>query len=104
MRVKEEEIRPSELIREYLHLCTQDIVRYFSDVARHDLPCVACGHEEQLFEFDKHGFSYATCQKCHTLYQTPRPLLVAFEHFYRDSCSSRYWSNTFFPAVAEARR
>jgi hypothetical protein len=30
--------------------------------------------------------------------------LSAFENFYRDSVSSNYWAEVFFPAVAEARR
>jgi SAM-dependent methyltransferase len=65
---------------------------------------VACGSRDGRFAFEKHGFPYTRCCGCGTLYQSPRPPIEAFEAFYRDSVSSRYWAEEFFPAVAEARR
>lgn len=53
---------------------------------------------------EKNGFAYVRCGDCGTLFQSPRPPLEAFEAFYRHSESSAYWSDIFFPAVAEVRR
>lgn len=102
--MKEADIRPEALLNRYLHLSAEDAERCFSGVVREDRSCVACGSVEAHFEFEKNGFAYASCKQCGTLYQTPRPPLKAFEAFYRDSVSSRYWAEQFFPAVAEARR
>ena len=38
------------------------------------------------------------------MFQNPRPPIAAFEAFYRDSESSKYWAEVFFPSVAEIRR
>ena len=65
---------------------------------------MACESEELVREFEKNGFVYSSCQNCGTLFQSPRPSIEAFEAFYRNSVSSRYWAEEFFPAVAEARR
>lgn len=102
--MKENDIRPEALLNRYLELSAEDAARCFSGSARESQPCVACGEVVIHREFSKNGFDYATCQYCGTLYQTPRPSIQAFEAFYRDSVSSRYWSEQFFPAVAEVRR
>lgn len=102
--MKEQDIRPQALLNRYLELSAQDAEHCFSGGNRRVLPCVACGSAETHLEFSKNGFEYATCNHCGTLYQTPRPTIESFEAFYRDSASSRYWAEEFFPAVAEARR
>lgn len=102
--MKESDIRPEALLQRYLALSEQDAAICFVDVPRSNIPCVACGAVNLVVEFDKNGFAYSSCQDCHTLFQSPRPSIAAFEAFYRDSISSRYWADEFFPAVAEARR
>lgn len=102
--MKENDIRPEALLNRYLELSAQDAERCFSDSPRQPCDCVACGSKKLNPEFEKNGFGYVTCEDCGTLFQAPRPPLEAFEAFYRDSESSRYWAEQFFPAVAEARR
>lgn len=102
--MKENDIRPDHLLRRYLDLNAQDAKACFGGVDRITIPCVACGGEKAHHEFDKNDFPYARCNGCGTLFQSPRPSISAFERFYRDSESSRYWSDVFFPAVAEVRR
>lgn len=102
--MKEHDIRPKELLARYLELSALDAERCFSGSDRRDLPCVACGGTQKTKQFEKNGFSYARCNNCGTVYQVPRPTLEAFEEFYRDSESSRFWAEVFFPAVAEIRR
>jgi 2-polyprenyl-3-methyl-5-hydroxy-6-metoxy-1,4-benzoquinol methylase len=102
--MKESDIRPQDLLDRYVELSAQDAEYCFADGRRDDTPCVACGSVEVVSQFVKSGFAYAQCIQCGTLYQTPRPLPEAFEAFYRNSASSRYWAEVFFPAVAEARR
>ena len=102
--MKERDIRPEALVQRYLELSAQDARRFFADDVRMDIPCVACGGNENDHAFEKHGFGYCRCKACGTLYQNPRPRQSLFEAFYRDSASSNYWAEVFFPAVAEARR
>lgn len=102
--MKEEDIRPKKLLERYIQLSAEDAKKYFTKVQRFDIPCVACGAKKVTHQFSKLEFNYAKCNECNTLYQTPRPIPFAFEQFYRDSDSSNFWANTFFPSVAEIRR
>lgn len=102
--MKESDIRPEALLRRYLELSKRDAELCFADTQRLNIPCVACGSKHLKGEFDKNGFTYSSCRDCGTLFQSPRPPIAAFEAFYRDSASSRYWAEEFFPAVVEARR
>lgn len=102
--MKEREIRPPALLDRYLELCAKDAVSCFAGVARAGVACVACGGSRSTPQFEKDGFAYTQCADCRTLYQNPRPSIAAFEKFYRQSESSRFWAEVFFPAVAEVRR
>ncbi|MCG8566167.1 MAG: hypothetical protein MI747_13905, partial [Desulfobacterales bacterium] len=102
--MKENEIRPQALLDEYLRLSREDAATCFPDTDRNDVPCVACQGTEAVFQFSKHGFGFVQCEGCGSMFQSPRPSMVAFERFYRGSKSSDFWANQFFPTVAEARR
>ncbi|NTW99214.1 MAG: SAM-dependent methyltransferase, partial [Geobacteraceae bacterium] len=102
--MKEQEIRPEALFNRYVDLCLQDAEHCFGECSRTEVPCVACGGYQSTHCFVKHGFAYAQCNLCGTLFQNPRPPVEIFEAFYRQSESSRYWAEVFYPAVAEIRR
>lgn len=102
--MKEHEIRPEALLNRYVELSAKDAESCFGDAARLAMNCVACGGTHSTHQFDKSGFAYTQCADCKTLFQSPRPSIAAFEAFYRQSESSRYWAEVFFPAVAEVRR
>ena len=102
--MKETDIRPLELMKRYVELSAKDADLCFTGGQRRDLPCVSCGSENIKKEFSKSGFEYASCNDCGTLYQTPRPPIKEFDAFYKNSRSSQYWADVFFPSVAEARR
>ena len=102
--MKETDIRPLELMKRYVELSAKDADLCFTGGQRRDLPCVSCGSINIIKEFSKSGFDYASCNECGTLYQTPRPPIKEFDAFYKNSRSSKYWADVFFPSVAEARR
>lgn len=103
--MKESDIRPQDLLQEYLRLSSKDVQAYFFDVnSRNAISCPACDSRQVDSVFEKSGFGYVQCQSCSTLYQSPRPCLRDFEKFYIDSPSSNFWAEIFFPQVAESRR
>jgi SAM-dependent methyltransferase len=102
--MRENEIRPQALLDRYLELSALDAATCFDETPRQALACVACGREHTLYQFEKSGFAYGRCGFCGTLFQSPRPAIASFEAFYRNSASSKYWAEVFFPAVAEIRR
>lgn len=100
----EKDIRPADLHNAYLELSKEDARFCFEDVPRYEIDCVACGSNETNFVFQKFGFDYRECASCKTVFQSSRPEKQAFDEFYKNSASSAFWANDFFPAVLEARR
>ncbi len=101
--MKEEDIRPRALFRRFLELAREDARACFATAPRRDVPCPACAAAGEP-AFEKDGFAYALCPRCRTLYVSPRPDAAAFQAFYRDSPSARFWAEEFYPATAAGRR
>lgn len=105
MIMKEFEIRPRALFDEYLAIARNDIATYFSDTASlEEVVCPACNAAVAEQAFVKHGFTYCSCQTCGSLYVSPRPTAEMINRYYRESASSKFWAERFFPETAEARR
>lgn len=103
--MKEADIRPKALFDEYLRLSAADVARFFPDPDEFEVrPCPACAEPGANAAFTKTRFEYVRCASCDTLYARRIPPPTAFAAFYRDSPSTKYWAETFFPAVAEVRR
>lgn len=101
--MKEEEIRPKKLFDELLRLNREDISIYFSNANYEKINCPAC-NEKGGFSFTKDGFDFDECEKCKSLYVSPRPEKSAFENYYTDSQSTKFWATTFYKATQENRR
>jgi len=101
--MKELEIRPLDVFDEYLKLCTNDVVDFFSELELDSIDCPACGAVGRD-AFSKVGFNYQTCEECQTLYVSPRPPSAAFERYYTQSPSVKFWATTFYKVTELARR
>jgi SAM-dependent methyltransferase len=101
--MKEVDIRPTAIFNEYLHLAKIDTKEYFASALRSDISCPACDSLGK-HTFDKNDFAYCLCEKCQTLFVSPRPEAEAFNDYYTNSPSSKYWATTFYKETAEARR
>lgn len=89
----------------YLALSKADSETLLGDSRRRQAsPCPGCGADAGEPAFEKHGFTFRECEACGSLYVSPRPRGDDLDRFYRESPSSRFWANEFFPAVADARR
>lgn len=103
--MREADIRPADLLNEYLRLSEADVARFFPDAASFaPRPCPGCGGVTKTPAFTKSVFQLVQCETCATLFVDPAPPPDRLGAFYRDSASQRYWGDVFFPAVAEARR
>ncbi|MEK9754732.1 MAG: class I SAM-dependent methyltransferase [Rhodospirillaceae bacterium] len=103
--MREQDIRPADLLEEYLRLSAEDAAAFFAARERFvHRACPGCGAGAARHAFSKNGFDLVRCGECDTLYANPIPDDGAFAKFYRGSPSQRYWAEVFFPAVAEARR
>ena len=101
--MQEEEIRPQKIFNEYLRLCEIDSLDYFSDVPHVDISCPACENVGK-YSFQKSSFVYKLCNKCDTLFISPRPIESAFSRYYIEAPSVKYWATTFYKETVQARR
>jgi len=103
--MKEEEIRKRNVLNRYLELVQEDSSRLFRDRSTFiKIDCPACRNNEPEGCFDKMGFSYVQCEKCETLFVSPRPAYHDLMKIYVDSPSTKYWVNDFFLPTADVRR
>jgi 2-polyprenyl-3-methyl-5-hydroxy-6-metoxy-1,4-benzoquinol methylase/ribosomal protein S27E len=103
--MKEEDIRPDDLMREEAKLHTEDVARLFAYRNKFvNIPCPACESDNYHFSFEKGGFTFVTCEKCDTLFINPRPSFEALEDFYTTSKSIKYWNDKIFPISEDSRR
>ena len=101
--MKESEIRPKDIFREYLRLAKIDTINYFTDEFRSEITCPACNFHGE-YSFTKDRFDYCECKQCNTLYVNPRPEEKVFSNYYTNSPSSKFWATTFYKETADARR
>jgi len=103
--MREYDIRPRELFDAFLAVSRRDIDVYFSRTdAFVDVGCPACASSGGTPSFVKHGMQYCECDRCGSLYMSPRPTRAMIDTYYRESESSKFWAERFFPETAEARR
>ena len=103
LQIKEEEIRPKKIFDEYLKLTSIDTVTFFKNVNKEEVNCPAC-NKKGKFWANKQGFTYQECSDCLSIYVNPRPPLSAFNNYYRDSPSTKFWATTFYKETENSRR
>ena len=103
MKITEEEIRPEEVFNEYLKLTAADTITYFANAEKNEINCPACNGNGKDWA-NKFGFNYKLCPECFTIYVSPRPVMDAFNEYYTDSPSTKFWATTFYKVTENARR
>ena len=103
MRIREEEIRPKKIFDEYLKLTSKDIITYFGNAPRREINCPACNSNGD-FWLKKQNFTYKKCPNCYTIFVSPRPCQSAFNEYYKDSPSTKFWATTFYKETELSRR
>jgi len=103
--MREHEIRPRELFDSFLEAARRDIEVYFAASSQFvAVRCPACDSEDGNPSFVKNGMQYVECADCGSLFMSPRPTREMIDRYYRESESSRFWAQRFFPETAEPRR
>lgn len=105
MILREADIRPPDILAEYLRLNAEDGRRLLEQAGTlQHRSCPGCNANNPQPAFKKNGYSLVHCGDCKSLYVEWTPSDEVFEAFYQDSPSANYWADTFFPSVSEARR
>ena len=103
--LKENEIRPSDLMTKAKSAVLKDISRLLSRIDEFEYAdCPACGSNHSTFKYEKYGLKYSVCSQCNTFYMNPRPKSEVLEWFYKDSVNYQFWNDFIFPATDETRK
>lgn len=103
--LREEEIRPAELMLRQRMMALTDLGRLLSRYSEFvEVGCPACDGWDTRFKFEKNGIRYEECTNCETFFVNPRPSPAVLEWFYRDSPNYAYWNEVIFPASEAVRR
>ena len=103
MKFDESAIRPDDLFDEYLRLAKIDCINFFSDIAFEERKCPVCDSSGK-YKYSKENFDYCSCINCQTIFINPCPNQKAFENFYRNSLSAKYWSEKFYKFTEDNRK
>ena len=103
MRIKEDEIRPEKIFNEYLKLAEADTIKYFSKVESKEIKCPVCNNRGDEW-VKKSIFTYKICDLCLSIFVSPRPSKEAFESYYKDSPSTKFWATKFYKITEASRR
>lgn len=91
-KYSEGDLKPSEMIRDYVRLVEEDIATFFpEDKCIRYSQCPGCLEKNISSSFMKLGLNYVECASCHTLRISPRPDDEALERYYLESSARKFW-------------
>lgn len=103
--MKESDIRPPDLFDRFLELSRDDIDTFFAERTTFEsIGCPGCDSPEAEEGLVKYGFAYVVCNKCRSLYCSPRPGRAHLEAFYQHSRAVDFWTHHFYPKTVDVRR
>lgn len=103
--VSEFDLKPPAAVAQWQALVEAEISQRWADRAgwaRVDWP--TCKPENEIFAFERSGFSYVESQICGSLYAPTRPSEDALWEWYRNSTPAKFWREQLLPASDSARR
>ena len=103
--ILELEIKPQAMLEEYRQLIAQEVKAQLAVPTQlTSCVCPGCRSDASTVAFEKFGLTYLECDRCKTVYVSPRPSEETLTDFYRNSKSSRYWRERILPETRETRR
>lgn len=103
--ISENDIRPKDLDDGKMKALHADLERLSLRKKEFvEVNCPACDSDRKKPFFEKYGFSFSRCEKCATVYMTPRATAEVLNDFYSNSVLYDYWNKYIFPATQEVRR
>jgi 2-polyprenyl-3-methyl-5-hydroxy-6-metoxy-1,4-benzoquinol methylase len=103
--LKENEIRPADLMRDQHTAMIVDIGRLLQHADKFiPVNCPACEKDDADYQYQKYGMRFVECKNCNTMYTNPRPTAEVLEEFYKDSVNYSFWNKNIFPASENIRR
>lgn len=100
-----ESIRPERLdkIQDELHLeDIKELKKRFRNLVQ--VNCVACDSQDYHPVYEKLGYTYNRCNKCDSLFVSPRLSKEGLSYFFKNARSMNFRVKYFYKAVAKERK
>lgn len=101
--VREIELWPSKLFDKYLKLTEKDLKKFFVKKDLVEITCPACNSTSTKEVFIKYGLSYKECNKCKTLFLSPRPKKEKIQKYYKESKAIEFWYAEIYKHTSKKR-
>jgi hypothetical protein len=101
---KGSELKPSNLLKEYIALVAKEIDEFFPAAKLSKVNCPACASADVRREFNKLSLTYHECAACLTLYVSKRPSDEAIVNFYKASKARSFWNEKLYSTTAPRRQ
>ena len=102
---KEIDLKPSQLLRRYIDLTRRDVrERLVKKKQLKEYACPACRGRNVASHFEKFGLHYKECDKCFTLYISPRPDDRLLNDYYRSAGAAVFWREQLSQRTDQKRR
>lgn len=103
--ILELEIKPHVMLDEYRRLIAHDVQAQLAHTTQLT-PCICpgCQYEASNVAFEKLGLTYRECERCRSVYVSPRPSEEILIDFYRKSQSSLFLRERILRETRETRR
>lgn len=86
------DLKPSDLLHEYLKLTEKNVADLIDgSAAMARCACPGCRGTDIRSSFIKYRLNYAECERCRSLYVTPRPDDASLEDYYKNSEARNFW-------------
>ena len=101
----EEDLRPQLLMAGQAAAFARNVAALAACRGRFvNVACPACGSETATYAWDAYTFAYVQCDRCETVYMTPRPTTEIMSECWSGSGDYEYFAREIFPATEAARR
>lgn len=100
----ENDIKPSELVKKYIELLSEDNKKYFGNSLQNKKTnCPVCNSKNISASFDKIQISYFKCQNCLSVFAGNDLNQNDIDQLFKQSKSRQYWFDTIWKQTSSER-
>ena len=104
-KIKKTDLCPSALLKLQEKAYAIDIKKLQKKIKSfEEISCPACNSKKSKNFFKKYSFNFKLCQKCKTIFMSPRPSQKIMDEYYSNSENYKFWAKYIFPKSEKIRK
>lgn len=98
------QVKQLPLYMQWGRLITKETPKFFPFQKLKVASCIGCDKKNCAVAFVKNGFTYKHCDKCGSLFVTPRPTEALLRSFYQHSRAMQFWKQKIMQSTVSERQ